>query len=94
VVKTIKQFKMKAIITNPIENNSIGLINEISNEFLLILSSITSSIDESMLRSKILQVSKLIDFKFFKFGFGHNHMWVKELNKEKKTGKEIIFVEF
>ena len=79
---------MKAIVENPL----INCEPEVLHLFVQIINEITSCMSEDELRGCM---SSLIVrhpyFKlFFDYGFGHNHMWVKESD----SMETLIFVEF
>lgn len=79
---------MKAIVENPIMNCNI----ESMNIFVQIINEITSCITEKELREcmNLLSIRNPHLKTFFDYGFGHNHMWVKERDSKER----LIFVEF
>ena len=79
---------MKAIVENPL----IHCEPESMNLFVKILHEITSCITEYELRGCMnsLCVIYLYLKLYFKYGFGHNHMWVKASGSLER----LILVEF
>lgn len=81
---------MKVIIEKPLINRN----NEprVLNLFVQIVNEITSRMSEDELRwcMKSLTVRYPCFKLFFDYGFGHNHMWVRELGSLER----LILVEF
>nr|DAF98149.1 MAG TPA: hypothetical protein [Myoviridae sp. ctP6q2] len=79
---------MKAIIEKPLMNCE----PESMNLFVKILNEITSCITEDELRGCMNSLCVIYPYLklYFKYGFGHNHMWVKESD----SMETLIFVEF
>jgi hypothetical protein len=76
---------MVAQIENYLDTYLINII-DLFDEWNRILKSITISKNENELRSNM----KLFVYKYFKYGFGGNHMWVIQKNKPERR---IIIVE-
>jgi len=60
-------------------------------EFMAILENITKSTTEAELRENM---AKSIKLNCFEYGFGGNHLWVKQNINGKTNGERVIFVDF
>lgn len=82
---------MKAIVENPL----LDMRAYAASLFVEILNEITACKNEEELRRCIRLLEKRHKYNkpelswYFKWGFGHNHFWVSDLN-----GVRLIFVEF
>lgn len=82
---------MKAIVENPL----LDMRAYAASLFVEILNEITACKNEEELRRCIRLLEKRHKYDkpelswYFKWGFGHNHFWVSDLN-----GVRLIFVEF
>lgn len=78
---------MKAIVENPCMDMRCTALTI----FVEILNLITACDNESELRYSMQLLEKRYPniSKYFKYGFGHSHLWVSDLN-----GVRLIFVEF
>lgn len=78
---------MKAIVENPCMNISCYALTI----FVEILNLATSCDNKEDLRYSMQLLEKRFTSisRYFKWGFGHNHLWVSDLN-----GVRLIFVEF
>lgn len=79
---------LKAVIEKPLLNNE----PEVLHLFVQIINEITSCMLEDELRG--CMNSLIVRYSYFKlffdYGFGHNHMWVKESGSLER----LILVEF
>lgn len=79
---------MKAIVESVLLNQEVMSLKI----FMEILTDITSCKNEEELRACMGMIEKRYTFldKYFKYGFGRNHMWVCEAGRKER----LLFVEF
>jgi hypothetical protein len=83
---------MKATIENPVIYLPGNKDNweDVKSEYFMILQSITTSDTFYGLR---IQMSRLFGMRYFKYGFGTNHMWVHQVSENQTLKPRLIFVE-
>ncbi len=91
---------MKTIIENMVAQpqgmhpDNVALRNEINSEFIAMLNGIKYAKNEAQLRHYFAIAGTFGGFKYFAFGFGGNHMWVKQIVDGEMQKDRVMFVEF